>query len=79
MFTKEVLLFNVFIMKRIGLLMIILVLLSCNKNTISETVLDTGTPITKAVVPETFDWETADCMPTPNGQADIPVPWGASR
>lgn len=76
MFTKEVLLFNVFIMKRIGLLMIILVLLSCNKNTISETVLDTGTPITKAVVPETFDWETADCMPTPNGQADIPVPWG---
>jgi len=30
---------------------------------------------TKAVSPEVFDWETIDWMPTPAGQAKIPVPW----
>ena len=30
---------------------------------------------TKSVLPEEFDWETADWMPTPPGQALIPVPW----
>lgn len=37
---------------------------------------DNAMPLTKAIVPEEFDWETADWMPTPPGQALIPVPWG---
>lgn len=32
--------------------------------------------ITRSVVPEEFDWEEADWMPTPPGQAMIPMPWG---
>lgn len=30
--------------------------------------------VTRAIVPETFDWDTADFMPTPPSQS-IPVPW----
>lgn len=31
---------------------------------------------TRAVEPNEFDWETADWMPTPPGQPQIPMPWG---
>lgn len=31
--------------------------------------------VTKSITPEVFDWETADYMPTPPGQAQISVPW----
>lgn len=31
--------------------------------------------LSRAIEPETFDWENADWMPTPSGQAKIPTPW----
>lgn len=31
--------------------------------------------VTKSITPEVFDWETADYMPTPPGQAQIHMPW----
>jgi len=49
---------------------------SCSKNEIMpEKEIDIQ-PLTKAIIPEEFDWETADWMPTPPGQAQIPMPWG---
>ena len=33
------------------------------------------TLLTRAIIPEDFDWETVDHMPTPAEQAKIPVPW----
>lgn len=34
------------------------------------------TAVTKAIDPHDFDWEVVDWMPTPPGQAQIPMPWG---
>lgn len=34
-----------------------------------------STPMTKAEPIEWFDWEHVDWMPTPPGQARIPIPW----
>jgi hypothetical protein len=31
---------------------------------------------TRSIVPDEFDWEVTDWMPTPSGQAQIPMPWG---
>lgn len=31
---------------------------------------------TRSITPDEFDWEVTDWMPTPEGQALIPMPWG---
>ena len=49
---------------------------SCIKEEILENNLIEIQPLTKSILPEVFDWENADWMPTPPGQAQIPMPWG---
>lgn len=50
---------------------------SCHKEEIQSIEVEKPmTLLTKSIIPEEFDWETADWMPTPSGQAQIPVPWG---
>ncbi len=49
---------------------------SCQKEVIQSIEVEKPTTLqTRSIVPEEFDWETADWMPTPPGQAQIPVPW----
>ena len=52
-------------------------LLGCSDNLYVDEQLPESeeTHLTRAVVPEDFDWETVDYMPTPAGQTKIPVPW----
>ena len=48
---------------------------SCHKEEIQSIEVEKPmTLLTKSIIPEEFDWETADWMPTPSGQAQIPVP-----
>lgn len=70
-------------MKKLTLLLVLLsgtVLVSCTKEPV-EVLSSNATAdyeaeaLTKAVSPESFNWETADWMPTPPGQSKIPVPW----
>lgn len=54
-----------------------LLLIACSKETNSSTPANDNYPLrTRAVIPDDFDWENADWMPTPSGQAQIPMPWG---
>lgn len=49
---------------------------SCQKDEIQRVeVKKPMTLVTKSILPEEFDWETADWMPTPPGQTQISVPW----
>jgi hypothetical protein len=53
-------------------------MLSCQENGImDDQTLSTLSPSsqTRSVIPDTFDWENADWMPTPSGQSRIPTPW----
>lgn len=57
--------------------MAILTAPSCSRELIApEEPVEREQILTKAVVPEEFDWEKSDWMPTPPGQAQIPMPWG---
>ena len=57
--------------------MAILTAPSCSRELIApEEPVEREQILTKAVIPEEFDWETRDWMPTPPGQAQIPMPWG---
>lgn len=49
-----------------------LTLLSCSRN---ESCFENTTPCSRSVIPDDFDWENADWMPTPVGQSKIPSPW----
>jgi len=64
-------------MNRINLLFVGLAILftfSCtNYDDCQE--LSLGTSRTRSVTPDTFDWETADTMPTPRNQTRIYMPW----
>lgn len=54
-----------------------IVVLSCSNEEFMSFSKESSYPmITRSVVPEEFDWEEADWMPTPPGQAMIPMPWG---
>lgn len=71
-------------MKKFNLLTVALFLVSlfsCSDNIyVDEQVTETeDKPLTRAVVPEDFDWDTADFMPTPAGQSKIYVPWASSQ
>ena len=50
---------------------------SCAKNK-PESLADIHQPDvqTRSIIPDEFDWETTDWMPTPHGQPKIPMPWG---
>lgn len=70
-------------MKKLTFLLVLLsgtVLVSCTKEPV-EVLSSNATAdyeaeaLTKAVSPKSFNWETADWMPTPPGQSKIPVPW----
>lgn len=64
-------------MKRIlACTLLLLYFCSCSKEEVISEIKHDIQPLTKAIVPEVFDWETADWMPTPPGQAQIPMPWG---
>ena len=64
---------------RFGLCSLVITgMLSCTKEVLTaDSNVDVAEPTvtTKAVLPEEFDWETADWMPTPPGETRIPVPW----
>lgn len=60
----------------IGGFLIMVSISSCIKEEIVENNLIEIQPLTKSILPEVFDWENADWMPTPPGQAQIPMPWG---
>ncbi len=49
------------------------VVLSCQNEQIEPSFKEIN--ILKSVSPPTFNWETVDWMPTPNGQQQISVPW----
>lgn len=52
--------------------MLVALLFSCQEEALVT--MPTPNNVTRAIVPETFDWDTADFMPTPPSQS-IPVPW----
>ncbi len=56
-----------------ALALIALIGFSCSKENLSPPL--EADPQLKSVTPEIFNWETADWMPTPEGQATISVPW----
>lgn len=62
---------------RFGLCSLVITgMLSCTKEVLTaDNNVDVAEPTvtTKAVLPEEFDWETADWMPTPPGETRIPV------
>lgn len=66
-------------MNRLSYLFVVcasVVLCACTKEpVISSSDEDSTAVVTRAVVPEEFDWETVDWMPTPQGQTKIPIPW----
>ena len=57
----------------IGGFLIMVSISSCIKEEIVENNLIEIQPLTKSILPEVFDWENADWMPTPPGQAQIPM------
>lgn len=59
------------------ILPIAIAMLSCsNVDSLPFNELVSDSVQTRSIVPEEFDWELADWMPTPSGQSLIPVPWG---
>lgn len=57
--------------------LVTLLLIACSKETSPLTQTQSDYSLrTRAVFPDEFDWENADWMPTPSGQAQIPMPWG---
>src|SRR3954468_11270880 len=56
----------------------ILLLVSCRKESINGLNIIAATPhVDNGVLPYPFNWETANFVPTPQGIAPIPVPWGS--
>ena len=40
-------------------------------------ILDNTCQTTRSIIPDSFDWETVDLMPTPSCQTPITLPWQA--
>jgi hypothetical protein len=66
---------NIYIFKFYLLITFAFVFWSCQNDSLEIQDEKNKVIKTRSVVTPTFDWENADWMPTPNGQALIPTPW----
>lgn len=65
------------VLKYFSIILVIFISFACSKKTpLADFEEGKMSLLTRSVSPEEFDWETADWMPTPSGQALIPMPWG---
>lgn len=60
---------------RLFLVLCLIVFFSCKNDVIEQSFIHESMPDTRSVMPDYFDWENADWMPTPTSQTPIPVPW----
>ena len=65
------------VLEYFSIILVIFISFACSKKTpLADFEAGKMSLLTRSVSPEEFDCETADWMPTPSGQALIPMPWG---